>query len=211
MRSVFCELKLSRSVRSPFVGFVFVADKSFVRLLIRTGLRKAVPLHLRECESDSKMIFDLENYRCRHYYSTLIKFIYERPKKWVMLTDRFNLTEEQPSSWPKHTCYHSMLRLSLMSVSFKVLNCILFTNDLLFKIGYIANPNCSFCNEALETTQHFLFCYAISQAFWNDVIYNILKKFSSCRYLLLSDVIGEGGDGSGKLCLTFRKSLVMGL
>ena len=43
------------------------------------------------------MIFDLENYRCRHYYSFLIKFTYQRPKKWVMLADNFNLTKEQLS------------------------------------------------------------------------------------------------------------------
>jgi len=58
-------------------------------------------------------------------------------------------------------------------------------NDLLFTIGYIANPNYTFCNEALEAIQHFLFHCAVSQAFWNDVIYNILSKLSSCRYLLL--------------------------
>ena len=42
----------------------------------------------------------------------------------------------------------------------------------------------------------------------------IAVNFPSCRYLLLSDVIVgffEGGDGSGKLCFTFRKSLFMGL
>jgi len=72
---------------------------------------------------------------------------------------------------------------------YKVLNCILFTNDLLFKIGYFPNPNCTFCNEALETIQHFLFNCAVSQTFWNDVIYNILSKLGSCGYLLLSDVI----------------------
>ena len=49
-------------------------------LLTRTGLRKSVPLHLRVKKPNSKMIFDLENYRCRNCYSTLIKFIYERPK-----------------------------------------------------------------------------------------------------------------------------------
>ena len=43
----------------------------------------------------------------------------------------------------------------------------------------------------LDTIQHFSFLNycAISQAFWNDVIYNILRKLSRCRYLLLSDVI----------------------
>ena len=43
------------------------------------------------------MIFDLEKYKCCHYYSTLNKFIYERPKKWIMLAGKFNFTEEQLS------------------------------------------------------------------------------------------------------------------
>ena len=147
-----------------------------------------MPLHLREYKSNSKKIFDLENYRCRHYYSTLIKFIYERPKKWVMLADKFDFTEEQLSKTyllPFHVASEPYVR----SFQYRVLNCILFTNDRLFKIGYISNPNCTFCNEALETIQHLLFSCTISQAFWNDVIYNILSKLSSCRYLLLSDVI----------------------
>ena len=156
--------------------------------LIWTGLRKSVPLHLREQKSNSNVIFDVGNYRCRHYYSILIKFIYERPKKWLMLADKFNLTEEQLSKTyllPLHVASEPYVR----SFQYKVLNCILFTNDLLFKIGYIASPNCTFCKEALETIQHFLFYCAVSQAFWNDVIYNIPSKLSSCGYLLLSDVI----------------------
>ena len=170
-------------------SFNIMKQKGLVsNFLIWTGLRKSVPLHLREYKSNSEMIFDLENYRCRHYYSSLIKFTYQRPKKWVMLADNFNLTEEQLSKTyllPLHVASEPYVR----SFQYKVLNCILFTNDLLFKIGYIANPNCTFCNEALETIQHFLFYCAISQAFWNDVNYNILSKLSSCRYLLLRDVI----------------------
>ena len=105
-----------------------------------------------------------------------------------MLADKFNLTEEQLSKTyllPLHIVSEPCVR----SFQYKVLNCISFANDLLFKIGYITNPNCTFCNKALETIQHFLFCCAILQAFWNDVVYNILSKLSSCRYLLLLDVI----------------------
>ena len=133
----------------------------------------------REKKSNSKMIFDLENYRCRHYYSILIKFIYERPKKWGMLADKFNLTEEQLSKIyliPLHVASEPYVR----SFQYRVFNCNLFTNDLLVRIGYIASPSCTFCNEALETFQHLLFYCTVSQAFWNDVIHNILSKLSSC-------------------------------
>ena len=79
-------------------SFNIMKQKGLVsNFLIWTGLRKSVPLHLREYKSNSEMIFDLENYSCRHYYSSLIKFTYQRPKKWVMLADNFNLTEEQLS------------------------------------------------------------------------------------------------------------------
>ena len=170
-------------------SFNIMKQKGLVsNFLTWTGLRQSVPLHLREYKSNSKKIFDLESYRCRHYYSTLIKFIYERPKKWVMLADKFNLTEEQLSKIYLPP-FHVASEPSVRSFQYRVLNFILFTNDRLFKIGYISNPNCTFCNEALETIQHLLFYCAISQAFWNDVIYNILSKLSSCRYLLLSDVI----------------------
>ena len=135
------------------------------------------------------MIVDIENCRCRHYYCILITFTYKRPEKWDMLADKFNLTEEQISKTyllPLHVASGHYVR----SFQYRVLNCILFTNDILFKIGYIANPNyTSMCNEALETIQYVLFYCAVSQAFWNDVIYTILSKLSSYSYLLLNDVI----------------------
>ena len=40
-------------------------------LLIWTGLRKSVPLHLHIRTPFFKMVFDLENFKCRNYYSTL--------------------------------------------------------------------------------------------------------------------------------------------
>ena len=81
-----------------------------------------------------------------------------------MLADKFNLTEEQLSKTyllPLHVASEPYVR----SFHYKVLNCILFANYLLFKIGYIANPNCTFCNEALETIQHFLFYWLFRKPF----------------------------------------------
>jgi len=37
------------------------------------------------------------------------------------------------------------------SFQYKVLNSILYTNELLCKIGYISDPNCSFCHQTTET------------------------------------------------------------
>ena len=63
------------------------------------------------------------------------------------------------------------------------------TNDLLYKIGSVSDPNCSFCQETTETTNHLLFGCSFSYCFWTEVIVKILKKLNSCSCLLLRDVI----------------------
>jgi len=52
----------------------------------------------------------------------------------------------------------------LRSFQNKVLNSILYTNELLCKIGYVSDPNYSFCHQTTETIFHiFLDCsFAIS-------------------------------------------------
>ena len=40
---------------------------------------------------------------------------------------------------------------SLRSFQYKVLNSTLYTNELLCKIGYVSDPNCSFCHQTTET------------------------------------------------------------
>ena len=77
----------------------------------------------------------------------------------------------------------------MRSFQYKVLNNILYTNELLCKIGYLTKSNCTFCKETSETLCHILFDFPFSQSFWDDVINNILGKLNSCRCLSLRDVI----------------------
>ena len=81
------------------------------------------------------------------------------------------------------------IRVSSEPFQYKVLMSILFTNDILFKIGYIPSPNCSFCHDTTETTNHVLFSCPFSYSFWMDDTLNILKNISSCNCLLLQDVM----------------------
>ena len=68
------------------------------------------------------------------------------------------------------------------SFQYKVLNYILYTNDRFFKIGYVINPNCTFCKENRETIHHILFECSFSKWFWSecllirDIMIGILKK-----------------------------------
>ena len=75
------------------------------------------------------------------------------------------------------------------SFQYKVLNSILFSNELLYKIGKVSNPSGSRCQETRETINHILFECCYSKSFWNEVLTNILNKLSSCRCLWLRDVI----------------------
>ena len=50
--------------------------------LVWTGLRQSVPSKLRVNIQNFKTVIDLENYKCKNYNTHLIKFIYEKPRKW---------------------------------------------------------------------------------------------------------------------------------
>lgn len=76
--------------------------------------------------------------------------------------------------------------LYLRSFQYKVLNSVLFTNDHLCKIGYVSNPNCTFCHQLTETISHILFECSFSNSFWNEVHKKILSKVKSCRGLSLT-------------------------
>jgi len=61
----------------------------------------------------------------------------------------------------------------LPSFQYKVLNSILYTNELLCKIGYVSDPNCSFCHQTTETISYLtaLFLLPFGMRF--------VKKFST--------------------------------
>ena len=59
---------------------------------------------------------------------------------------------------------------------------------MLFKIGFLENPTCSFCKQHTET-YHFLYYCTISNNFWKKVESTILSDFNWARCLSLKDVI----------------------
>lgn len=78
---------------------------------------------------------------------------------------------------------------TFLSVPFKVLNSVLFTNDRLCKIGYVSNLNCTFCHQLTETISYINFCLkcSFSNSFWNEVNKKISSKIKSCRGLSLTN------------------------
>ena len=177
-------------IRQILTPLTLLKEKRFLNFnfLAWTGLRHPPSF---------TVVLDPENFKCRDYYSFLIKFKYEKPKKWAKIEEEFDLEDNHISE-----AFTLPIRVSskpnLRSFQYKVLNSILFTNKILFKIGYIPSPNYSFCQDSKETRNHVSFTCPFSYYFWMDVIANSLNNISTCRCLLLSDVvigILKGGGG----------------
>ena len=121
------------------------------------------------------------------YYYFLMKFRYEKPRKWDKLSQEFDLREDQLSE-----AYLLPLRVAsepyLRSFQYKVLNYILYTNDL-FKIGYVSIPNCNYCKENRETVHHILFECPFSRRFWTMVSSFLLNRLASCGCLSIRDIM----------------------
>ena len=165
--------------------------------LVWMGLRQSVPLKLHVQVPNFENILDLEKFKCRDYYHLLIKQKYEKPNKWAKLREEFNLEDKQLSEafvMPLRVATEPYLR----SFQYKVLNSILYTNELLCKIGYISDPNCSFCHQTTETISHIFFHCPFSTSFWNETCEKILNKLNSCvclsleyREIILGFLTGE--------------------
>ena len=149
-----------------------------------TGLRQSVPLNLRVTLPNFKVVLDLESFKCHDYYCLLIKQKLEKPSKWVMLKTEFSFDDKQVSE-----AFQLPLRVAnepyLRSFQYKVLNSILFTNDCLCKIGYISEPNCTFCHQLTETIP--IFCLVVLfQILFGMRLIKILSQIKSCRGLSLT-------------------------
>ena len=98
--------------------------------LVWTGLRQNCMRVNIPSFQDS---FEQGNFKCHNYYCYLIKQKLENPSKWVKLREEFNLEHKQVSEaflLPVRVASEPNVR----SFQYKVLNSILFTNDLLCKI-----------------------------------------------------------------------------
>ena len=136
------------------------------------------------------------------------KFKYGKPKKRAKIAEEFDLEDNCISK-----AFTLLMRVSskpyLRSSQYKVLNSILFTNEILFKIRSIPNPNCSISRDSTETRNHVLLTRHFSYSFWMHVyIANILNNIIICRCILLSNVfIGimkEEIDLVDQLCTNSR-------
>ena len=84
----------------------------------------------------------------------------------VFNTDTVHLDWEKIYLLPSKGTLHTRLR----EFQYKILNRILYTNEMLFKMKKFDSPWCYFCGaEQLETSEHFFFYCSKVRVFWDEV------------------------------------------
>ena len=53
---------------------------------------------------------------------------------------------------------------------YKILNRILYTNKILYKVNLVSSPVCTFCGDHEETLEHLLINFTYTKNFWLSVI-----------------------------------------
>ena len=123
------------------------------------GLRHAIPPHLKTNDWASsphpklmtdKKIFDVLEKRSKDYYNLFIKIKAEFPNNSKTLKNKFNLTDTQ---------------LEQLFILPHTVAC----GTKLYKIGFISDDQCSFCNLEPETMSHLLFHCRHSFLFWKKI------------------------------------------
>ena len=75
-------------------------------------------------------------------------------------------------SWQKvySLAFQTTLESKIREFQYKILNCIVFTNEKLSCIGLVESPISTFCQEVAESVKHLLFSCKISSDFWTHVL-----------------------------------------
>lgn len=76
-------------------------------------------------------------------------------------------------NWEKvySLAFQTTLESKIREFQYKILNCIVFTNEKLSRIGLVESPSCTFCQEVTESVEYLLFSCRTSFDFWKQVLF----------------------------------------
>ena len=66
--------------------------------------------------------------------------------------------------------FNVTLESKLREFQYKILNCIVYTNEKLFRFGLTDSPCCTFCQEDIESIEHLFFSCKVTSDFWKHVL-----------------------------------------
>ena len=137
--------------------------------------------------SVNEKLTKLENLKQKTVYCKLISKISSQPTAKKRFSKEYPLhTFEWDSIYllPRKVTIESRTR----DFQYKILNRILFTNKMLFKMKISDTDKCTFCNEEEETIEHLLNTCKYILPFWKEVIkwfkmYNIHENLDELKIL----------------------------
>ena len=88
-------------------------------------------------------------------------------KKQIPPTAKKKLSDKYPNAnveWDKvySLPFCATLESKTREFQYKILNCIVYTNEKLYRYGLSASPHCTFCHETAESIEHLLYFCKIS-------------------------------------------------
>ena len=115
--------------------------------------------------------FNLEKLESKALYNKFISKISTMPTTTKRHENLFN-SESFQLDWKKdslHLLKYPCIQNYANFNQFKILNRILYTNDIIFKMNKIESPLCYLCGKEPETVEHLLFYCPRVQIFWDEV------------------------------------------
>ena len=113
---------------------------------------------------------NFQNLQSKSLYESFVFKISSTPTVQKKYNKAFNKHTSQ-LDWEKIYLlpFKTTLDTKLREFQYKILNRILYTNEMLFRFKKVDSPLCDFCENELETVEHlFFFCTKV-RIFWDDL------------------------------------------
>ena len=113
---------------------------------------------------------NLTDCKSKLLYDSLVSKISSIPTAQKKYNEAFS-THTFQLDWQKIYLlpFKTTLDTKLREFQYKILNRILYTNNMLFKFKKVDSPLCDFCEKELETIEHLFFHCAKVSMFWDDL------------------------------------------
>ena len=113
---------------------------------------------------------DITRMTSKSIYSTLVKRIQISPTAQSKFNSVYNISGK--IDWKNIYLLPGRVTLDTRTRAFqyKILNRILYTNKILYKMNLVPSPMCTFCGDHEETLEHLLISCTYTKNFWLSVI-----------------------------------------
>ena len=113
---------------------------------------------------------DITRMTSKSIYSTLVKRIQISPTAQSKFNSEYNISGN--IDWKNIYLLPGRVTLDtrMRAFQYKILNRILYTNKILYKMNLVPSPMCTFCGDHEETLEHLLISCTYTKNFWLSVI-----------------------------------------